>query len=354
MTENAPTQLTVDVTNTYAFNDWLSEQGISLALTTYQTGTLFFIGLNRDRSLAVNEINLKRCMGLWSDSSQRLYVSSLYQLWRLENILQPGQVYQNNDRLYVPQVGWTTGDLDTHDIAVEANGRIVFVNTRFSCLATVSASHNFVPLWQPSFISDLAAEDRCHLNGLALRDGRAAFVTALCQGDTPHAWREHKRDGGVVIDVQSGETVLTGLSMPHSPRWYRDTLWLLESGTGHFGRVDSANGRFEPLVFCPGYLRGLTFYGDYALIGSSLPREQSGFFGLPLDDELKKRGMQPRCGLFVVDLRSGRIEHEVEISGAVQELYDVAVLPGVRRPRALGFLGDDIHYLLHIAQPEPL
>lgn len=118
--------------------------------------------------------------------------------------------------------------------------------------------------------------------------------------------------------------------------------------------MDIANGRFEPLVFCPGYLRGLAFYGDYALIGSSLPREQSGFFGLPLDDELRKRGVQPRCGLFVVDLKRGVIEHEVEISGAVQELYDVAVLPGVRHPSALGFLTDDIHYLIHIAPPAPL
>jgi uncharacterized protein (TIGR03032 family) len=138
----------------------------------------------------------------------------------------------------------------------------------------------------------------------------------------------------------------------HSP--YRDTLWVLESGTGAFGRVDLANGRFEPLVFCPGYLRGLAFHGEYALIGSSLPRAQSGFFDLPLDEALRRRGLQPRCGFFVVNLRRGVLEHEVEISGAVQELYDVAVLPGVRHPRALGFLTDDIHYLLHIAPPEAL
>lgn len=354
MSAQEPTQLAVDVTNTYAFNDWLAEQRVSLALTTYQTGTLFFIGLHRDGSLAVNEAHLTRCMGLWADHAQRLYASSLYQLWRLENMLEAGRVYQNHDRLYVPQVGWTTGDLDTHDIAVETSGRIVFVNTRFSCLATVSETHHFVPLWQPRFVSALAAEDRCHLNGLALRDGRVAFVTALSRTDTPHGWREHKREGGVVIDVSSHEPVAMGLSMPHSPRWYRDRLWLLESGTGRFGWIDLAKGRFEPVVFCPGYLRGLTFVGDYALIGASLPREQSGFVGLPLDEELRTRGTAPRCGLFVVDLRRGKIEHEVEISGAVQELYDVAVLPGVRQPRALGFLTDDIQYLIHIAPPESL
>lgn len=354
MIENPPTKLFVEVTNTLAFIDWLTEQRISLAMTTYQTGTLFFIGLDQELQLAVKEINLKRCMGLWSDNAQRLYVSSLYQLWRLENILQAGQIYQDNDRLFVPQVGWTTGDLDTHDIAVEADGRILFVNTRFNCLATVSESHNFVPSWQPPFISALEAGDRCHLNGLALRDGKAAYMTALCRGDTPRVWREHKRNGGIVIDLRSDELITTGLSMPHSPRWYRDRLWLLESGTGRFGYVDNRNGRFEPLVFCPGYLRGLTFYGDYAVIGSSLPREQSGFMGLPLDDELRLAGLQPRCGLFVVNIKRGIVEHEVEITGAVQELYDVAVLPGVRHPSAVGFLTDDIQYLIHIASPQSL
>ena len=113
---------------------------------------------------------------------------------------------------------------------------------------------------------------RCHLNGLALVDGEPAYVTAVSRSDVPSGWRERRQDGGCVIDVRSNEVILTGLSMPHSPRWYRGKLWLLNSGTGDFGYVDEKTGAFEPLAFCPGYLRGLAFHGDCAVVGLSLER----------------------------------------------------------------------------------
>jgi hypothetical protein len=52
--------------------------------------------------------------------------------------------------LYVLQVGSTTGDLDIHDVAVDANGRVIFINTLFGCLSTTSEKHSFVPLWRLS------------------------------------------------------------------------------------------------------------------------------------------------------------------------------------------------------------
>ena len=84
----------------------------------------------------------------------------------------------------------------------------MFVNTLFSCLATLSETHSFAPLWQPPFVSRLAAEDRCHLNGLAMRDGEPRYVTAVAATDVADGWREQRRDGGVVIDVATGEIVL--------------------------------------------------------------------------------------------------------------------------------------------------
>lgn len=80
-------------------------------------------------------------------------MTSLYQIWRFENVLASGQLAAGYDRMYVPQVGYTTGDLDVHDIAVEDTGRVVFVNTLFGCLSTISDTHSFVPLWKPPFIS---------------------------------------------------------------------------------------------------------------------------------------------------------------------------------------------------------
>ncbi len=244
--------------------------------------------------------------------------------------------------MYAPKVGYVTGDLDIHDVSIDASGRPVFVNTLFGCLATVSDRHSFIPLWKPPFLSKLAAEDRCHLNGLAMEHGRPKYVTSVCQSDVADGWRDRRRDGGCVMDVTTNETLVTGLSMPHSPRVYRDKLWLLDSGTGFFRTVDRTAGKFEPIAFCPGYLRGLSFVGDYAVIGSSLQRENRTFQGLALDDNLKSREAEPRCGLYVIDLRTGDLVHWVRIEGVVRELYDVVVLPQTRRPMALGFKSDEV------------
>ena len=324
-----------------SFNNWLREQKISLAFTTYQAGKVFFIGLQPDGRLSIFERTFNRSMGLWA-TPQTLWMSSLYQLWRFENALTDKQVYQGYDRLYVPQIGYTTGDLDIHDIAVDSEGKVIFVNTLFSCLATISDRHSFIPLWQPPFVSKLAAEDRCHLNGLAMSEGQPRYVTAIGQTDVADGWRDRRTDGGCIIDVKSNEVIVTGLSMPHSPRVYRDRLWVLNSGTGYFGSVDLKAGKFEPLTFCPGYLRGMAFIGNYAVVGLSKPRENKTFSGLPLDDNLLAKNAEARCGLMVIDINTGDIVHWLRITGIIQELYDVTVLPGISRPMALGFKSEEI------------
>lgn len=332
------------------FPEWLSEQTVSLAFTTYRAGKLFFIGLNPETSrLSIFERTFERCMGL-TVAGNALYMSSLYQLWRFENAVPEGEVHDGYDRVFVPQVGYVTGDIDVHDIALGADGQVVFVNTLFSCLATVSETHSFTPIWQPPFIGRLAAEDRCHMNGLAMEDGRPRYVTAVSQTDAADGWRERRRDGGVVIDVETSEIVADGLSMPHSPRLYRDKLWLHDSGTGYFGSIDTARGTFEPLAFCRGYLRGLSFVGDFAVVGLSLSRGSKTFEGLALEDELAKRGVEPICAIQVIDLRSGDIVHWLRIDGIVEELYDVVVLPGVRRPMAIGFRTDEIRRVLSVGE----
>jgi uncharacterized protein (TIGR03032 family) len=329
------------------FNAWLSEQKLSLAFTTYQSGKLFLIGLQPDGRLSVFERTFNRCMGLYA-TAQTLYMSSLYQLWRFENSLEPGQAHEGYDKLYVPRMAWTTGDLDVHDVALDAQGRLVFVNTLFGCLATTSEQYSFVPLWKPPFLSKLAAEDRCHLNGMAMENGRPRYVTSVSQTDVNDGWRDRRRDGGTVTDVPANEIVCNGLSMPHSPRVYREKLWLLDSGTGYFGFVDPKTHKFERVTFCPGYARGLSFHGDFAIVGLSRARENKTFSGLALDENLKEKGAEARCALQVIDLRSGDVVHWLRIEGVVQELYDVVTLPGVRRPMALGFKTDEIRRVVSI------
>ncbi len=337
----------LDLYSSREFPGWLAEQRVSLAFTTYQAGKLFFLGLQPSGQLTIFERTFNRCMGLWTNG-QTLWMSSLYQVWRFENALRPGELHNGFDRLYIPRVGYTTGDLDIHDIAVDASGRVLFVNTKFGCLATFSERDSFTPLWRPSFLSRLAPEDRCHLNGLALEKGQPRYMTAVSTSDVADGWRDRRRDGGVVIEVPTSRIVVSGLSMPHSPRVYRDRLWLLNSGTGYFGSVDPVRGTFEPLTFCPGYLRGLTFVGDYAVVGLSRPRRDKTFDGLALDEQLASRGAEARCGLHVIDLRSGDVVHWVRVGGMVSELYDVVSLPGAVRPMVLGFKSDEIQRLLSI------
>ena len=337
----------LEITASRQFTSWLAEQYISLVVTTYQLGKVFLIGLQNDGKLSIFERTFERSMGLFAQENA-LYMSSLYQLWRFENALETGQNHQGYDALYLPQVSYITGDLDIHDIAQTEASQLIFVNTLFSCLANVSETHSFIPIWQPPFISKLAAEDRCHLNGLAIKDGKPKYVTAVSQSDVAEGWRDYRVDGGCVIDIENNEIILTGLSMPHSPRWYQDKLYLLNSGTGEFGYVDLEKGQFNPMVFCPGYLRGCTFCGDFAIVGISQPRHNKTFQGLPLDDKLAQKNAVPRCGLLVINLKTGDTVHSLRLEGGVQELYDVALLPQIRRPMMIGFKSDEIRRIVTI------
>ncbi|CAN7250668.1 TIGR03032 family protein [Aminobacter aminovorans] len=334
------------VNTSRGFTAWLKQQDTSLAVTTYQVGKLFFFGVQPDGKLWVFNRNVGRCLGL-AIRDNDLWVTGDTQIFKFVNAFEPGQKSsEGHDALFVPQVGYFTGDLDAHDLVIGSDGELVFANTLFNCLATVSSCFSFTPLWQPPFISRMAAEDRCHLNGVAIRDGKPAFVTAVANSDTFDGWRDQRQNGGIVIEIESGKIVCSGLSMPHSPRWHRERLWVHNSGTGEFGWVDLTTNMFNPTCFCPGYLRGLSFIGNFAVMGLSKPRDNKTFSGLALDQRLNTRKMEPRCGLYVVNLDSGDIVHSLTIEGVVSELYDVAVIPGKAQPAALGPMGSEIRRTL--------
>lgn len=341
-TTNQTTSL--EITGSRLFIDWLRQQKLSIAFTTYQSNRLFLVGVKPNGRLSAFTREFDRAMGLYA-TPERLYLSSRYQVWRLENALAPGGIRNGYDRVYVPRVGHVTGELDVHDLAVNNQQQVIFVNTLYSCLATLSSRYSFTPIWRPSFISKLAAEDRCHLNGLAMADGQPKYVTSCGRADVTDGWRDHRRDGGCVIDVETNEIILTGLSMPHSPRVYQGKLWLLNSGTGEFGYSDLGTQKFVPVAFCPGYLRGLAFWQNFAIVGLSQPREKT-FTGLALEERLAAKNASSRCGLLVIDLNSGDIVHWLRVEGVITELYDVQLLPGVLCPMALGFKTDEIRYLL--------
>ena len=316
-----------------SFPSWLSQAGGSIVLTTYQAGKVGMIGWD---GLQVTLLfrDFPKPMGLDVDGP-RLLLATRYQVIELVNAPllayeflenQPGRY----DALYLPRVTFDMGDLAVHDVAFGSEC-LWLVNTRFSCLCNSSRDYSFIPRWQPPFISEVVPEDRCHLNGLAMEGGRPRFVTAMGATDTVGGWRDGKADGGVVVDVPSGQVVLRGLSMPHSPRLHDGALWVLNSGAGELWRVDRGSFRHEVVCGLPGYVRGLSFAGPVALVGLSTIREKHIFGGLPVQERYPRL----RCGVAVIELRSGRQLGLFEFTEGCTEIFDVRFLPDVGRPMIL-------------------
>lgn len=317
----------------------LASLDISLAISSYQSGLLCMLGRDARRvGLHLHQCAMPRPMGIHYEANGRLTLAGGFQIMRMENVLRADQrINHMFDRCYVPRTVHVTGQLDAHDVSVDRDGRPIFVNTRFNCLATVDPRHSFHEIWRPAFISELVDEDRCHLNGLAMRDGKPAFVTAVSRSNTIDGWRDRRGDGGVVIDVETNEIVCAGLSMPHSPRFRDGELWVLNAGTGELGVVEGAaggKGKFVPRIFCPGFLRGLAFCENYAFVGLSKPRYER-FEGLALERKLKDADSEPWCGVQVIDLATNTCVDWFRIDGAVAELYDVEVIPGARCPMSV-------------------
>jgi uncharacterized protein (TIGR03032 family) len=314
--------------HTPGFLELLTKATSSLLVSTYQSGRVIAVRADGGQALNTHFRSLRSPMGMaYREGS--LAIGTAANVEYFQN--QPAMVAKldppdKHDACFMPRHTHATGDIRIHDLAW-AGEELWAVNTRFSCLVTFDFDHSFVPRWRPPFVTALAAEDRCHLNGLAVVDGAPRYVTALGTTDEPGGWRENKAEGGVLLDVGTGEPVATGLCMPHSPRWYDGRLWVLESGKGSIGVVDLDSGGVEEVARMPGFTRGLAFIGPYALVGLSEVREHL-FEGLPLTAE----GIERTCGVWVVDLRSGDVVSWLRFEGQVREIFEVTVLEGIRMP----------------------
>ena len=330
--------------HTASFPQALAEYAASVFVTTYQAGKLVVLR-QADGVLNTHFRNFARPMGL-AVRGERLAVGCAIDVWEFHNVAaacprldertteeaaertaQAGS--RRHDACFLPRSSHVTGDVQIHEMAW-VDDELWFVNTAFSCLARRSRVHSFEPVWRPRFVPELMPGDCCHLNGLAVRDGRVRYVTALGETGSPGAWRENKRHGGVLIDVATNEVIVRGLSMPHSPRWHQGKLWLLESGDGSLGTVNLATGKYEPIVKLPGFTRGLSFLGPLALVGLSQVRESAVFSGIPLAERLDES--QRACGAWLVHVDRGEVVGFVRFEDAVQEIFAVEFLPGVRFP----------------------
>jgi uncharacterized protein (TIGR03032 family) len=324
--------------HTTNFGPLLGELGLSLLVTTYQAGKLVVLRQNDAGTLNTHFRAFPRPMGL-AVRGDRLAVGTALEVWEFHNLpavarnLEPAG---SHDACFLPRQAHVTGDVQVHEMAwVPRPGtgepELWFVNTRFSCLCTREMPYSFTPRWRPPFVSAIAPEDRCHLNGLGVRDGTVRYATALGATDTAGGWRERKKDGGVLIDVTDNEILATGLSMPHSPRWYAGKLWVLNSGEGGLGTIDPATGQYEEVASLPGFTRGLDFVGPLAFVGLSQVRESAVFSGIAIAE----RPVAERCcGVWVVNIQSGQVIAYVKFEDALQEIFAVQALPR-RRPDVL-------------------
>lgn len=319
----------------------LTHLGASVLVSTYQAGKLIVV--RADDGVANTHFrNFDTPMGL-AYSGGRLIVGTRTQVWEFRDqppvaakLDPPGR----HDACFLPKTTHHSGQIAGHEIAFAGDGEVWLVNTRFSCLCTLQSAYSFVPRWRPPFVTALAPEDRCHLNGFAMRDGSPRYATALGATDSSAAWRANKAGGGVLMEVPSGRVIRGGLAMPHSPRWHDGRLWFLESGDGTLSVMDPNSGTTEVITRLPGFTRGLDFVGPFAFIGLSQVRESALFAGLPLTDRLPVE--ERKCGMWVVDTRSGQTVAFLQFQAGVQEVFAVQVLPGMRFPELLNEDGDEI------------
>ncbi|HYT91906.1 MAG TPA: TIGR03032 family protein [Gemmataceae bacterium] len=334
---------------TESFVTLLQRLGASLLVTTYQANKLL-VARAAGKGLSLLVRTFDQPMGLAVDA-RRLTLGTRTQIWVLRNapdIAPRIEPAGQHDACYLPRSCHVTGDIRGHEIAW-AGEELWIVNTRFSCLCSLHPDYSFVPRWQPPFVTALAAEDRCHLNGLAIVDGRPKYVTALGESDTAGGWRANKPQGGCLMEVSSGQVISRGLSMPHSPRLHDGRLWLLESGTGQLVLVDPATGCRQRIAELPGFARGLALSGPYAFVGLSKIRPTSAMDGVPL----AQRREQLKCGVAVVDLRSGQVIAFLEFQTAVEEIFDVQLLPGLRFPEVIGFQQETIQHTFVVPPVRP-
>ena len=337
--QESPSEHT-DIGVSRGFSRWLRSNHTSLAFSSYQSNRLFLVGTAPDGKVSVHQQLFRRAMGLaWEPN--RLYISSLIQVWRLENLLGPGELAEEQfDIQLMPRETYITGSIDVHEMAIDAKSRLTFVATDLSCLGVLDPVHSLRPIWKPPFISEVTRGDRCHMNGLGMVGGRPKYVTCVSQTDVESGWHGQPLPKGVIVDVETDQIVTDKLSMPHSPRAVGDKIYALDSGRGFLVEVDPATGDLNDLVFCPGFLRGLEIVGKYAVVTVSKPRYGT-FKGLPIGEEMERRRSKPMCAVMVIDLTSREIVEWLTLEGYVQELFTVITMPGIKCPSSIGSTAAD-------------
>ncbi|MBA7528876.1 hypothetical protein ES705_21068 [subsurface metagenome] len=327
------------LTYTPNISEILYDLGCSVAVSTYQAGKVILLSaINRDKMIQLPR-TFDNPMGI-ALSDTKMAVACRNDLILLKNFPQLSKNYPSKpetyDAFFIPQCKYYTGTLDLHDMNF-VNKKLIAVNTLFSCLSEIDEEYSFTPIWEPEFITDLAPEDRCHLNGIALKDGQIEYVTALGDTDTKQGWRENKTAGGVIIHVPDNKIIAKGLSMPHSPRIYNNKLYFLNSAQGELCICNPEDGSVETIAKLGGFARGMAKYSDFLFIGISKLRHTTAVFK---DLPIAKTSF---AGIVVFYLPYNKVIGQIRYESSVDEIYDIKILPSFRRPGILNTEKEEIN-----------
>ncbi len=324
----------------------LHQLNISLVATFYMEGKLiFFSPFERKNTISLIQFprNFKRPTGIVIQNNL-IYLSTHDEVIVFDGSEILAKNYRERpntyDIIFQPVASYHTGHLDHHDSTLIEN-QYISVSSLFSCLGKVDGIHSFSPTWRPFFVTSIAPEDRCHLNGVASEHNKPKYVSAFCQSNKAHAWRESSTNKGIIMDVEKNNILAEGFIRPHSPRIYKGDLYLLNSGEGSLVKVDRKTGNIETLVVLPGFTRGLSFYEDYAFVGLSKLRE--GKNPLALEFPIYANAASLKSGIAVWQLSLNRLVGFIEYTTEITEIYDVAILENYRRPMIFNTISDSYH-----------
>lgn len=319
--QEKPQNQKIDFTYSQNIVELLKQMNATIVLSTYQTNKIMLIG-QENNQFDIRYKHFPRPMGMCKKDG-RIYAGLGHGIYQFSNFSGVAQTLEggNFDACYLPQNIHFTGDIDIHEMEYSQD-ELYFINTKFSCLCIKNPNSSFKPLWKPPFISLLQPVDKCHLNGFCTRDNEPRYVTMLGKTDEPLGWRENKANGGLLMDIKTNEILVDGLSMPHSPRWHNEKLYVLESGKGAISQYDFDKKELVEISRVPGFTRGLDIIGNLAFIGVSKVRESATFSGLEIT-KLPKRV----SGVWIVDLTNGKIVSFVEFTSGLDEVFAITVLP---------------------------
>ena len=313
----------------------LQKLNCTIAITTYQAGKLVFISAKDENTLIQLPRNFQKPMGIAiHPEKDKLALACKEEVVVFANSPQLASHYpkapSKYDALYMPRMTYHTGALDIHDLSFGEGETLFGVNTLFSCIVKIDSDFNFSPYWMPPFVDAFVSEDRCHLNGMVMQNGKPKYATAFNQGNTVQSWRETVTTTGIIMDVESNELIAEGLAMPHSPRLFGNDLYVLLSAKGELVKIDPKTGKYDVVVKLDGFVRGMSLHQDYLFIGMSKLRKNSSTFG-----KLEFAEKANQAAIMIVHLPTGAVAGKITYLTSLDEIYDVHILPDKTRPNIL-------------------